>query len=471
MLKRLSRLQWQITLAFLTVSFLATLTLEVLAVAGLTTYFFTSPKVRQTIAQGLSKEVQKHSAALERGDLKELEHWLAQINATSEPMPGFNVNFTVNHPRTVAAVADARGRVVAGFPEAQWKRGTMATFARPSQPQVHWQGFELVATIPLQNQSHATVGHFYYHSGPTEPGETLWEVFTQGVLPIALVVTACAGVAGGVAGAWVGRRVTRRLHAIATAADAWAEGDFTRHAPESLDELGQLSRRLNRMARDLQERMALQQDVATLEERHRLARDLHDTVKQQVFATALQVSAARDLLESAPAEARECLDAANELAQQTQKELSSVLKELRPVAPGQGTLPLLLQSHAADWSRRNGIPVTLELAHAPALSEEASTALLRLTQEALANIARHSGASTVRICLSRSENQKAQLLIADNGCGFSPESLLSRPDSGLGLTTMRERADALVGGQFFLKSAPNAGTTITVLCTTKEPHA
>ncbi|WP_309717485.1 sensor histidine kinase [Armatimonas sp.] len=469
MLKKLSRLQWQMTLAFLTVSFFSTLALEVLVLAGLTTYFFTSPKVRKAIGVGLSTEVQKHATALEKGDLKEVKKWLAQVHATSEPLPGITVNFTSEDAKTVAAVTDAQGKLIAGFPEGRWRLGEQASFSQPGKAQVRWEGFGLVASIPIKSKSGQRVGHFFYHSGPAEPWEKLWEIFLEAVLPSALVVTICAGLAGGIAGAWVGRRMARRLSLIAGAADAWAEGDFTLHAPESSDELGQLSRRLNRMARDLQDRMALQQDVATLEERNRLARDLHDTVKQQVFATALQVSAARDLLESAPEAARECLDTARELAQQTQKELTSVLKELRPVTPGQGSLPILLQSHIADWSRRTGVHTVLELASPPRLTDDASNALLRLTQEALANIARHSGATEVHLSLRQEEPGVALLSIADNGRGFVPEYVTRRTniDAGLGLATMRERAEALPGGVFSLQSAPGKGTTITVRCEEK----
>jgi NarL family two-component system sensor histidine kinase LiaS len=469
MLKKLSRLQWQMTLAFLTVSFFSTLALEVLVLAGLTTYFFTSPKVRTRIEAGLVAEVHKHAVALEKGDHKAIKHWLAQVHATVEPLPGLTVNFTSEDAKTVAAVTDAQGKLIAGFPERRWSLGEQASFSRPEKAQVRWEGFGLVASVPIKNKSGQALGHFFYHSGPAEPWEKLWEIFLQAVLPSALVVTVCAGLAGGIAGAWVGRRLARRLGVIADAADAWAEGDFTRHAPESSDELGQLSRRLNRMARDLQDRMALQQDVATLEERSRLARDLHDTVKQQVFATVLQVSAARDLLESAPEEARECLDTARELAQQTQKELTSVLKELRPVTPGQGSLPILLQSHVADWSRRTGVHVVLELNDPPQLLDDASNALLRLTQEALANIARHSGATEVHLSLRQEEVGTALLSIADNGRGFVPEHAARRTDAGLGLATMRERAEALPGGVFSLQSAPGRGTTITVRCEEKRP--
>jgi signal transduction histidine kinase len=469
MRKKLSKLQWQITLAFLTVSFLATLALEVLTLAGLTVYFFTSPRIRQQITVGFKREVQQHAAALEKDDLKDVKSWLSKVHVTTEPVPGINVNFTVDHPKTVAAVTDTEGRVRVGFPAKHWKIGEPLDFPRSPQAQVRWQGFELVASIPIEGKTKKTLGYFYYHSGPAEPNDTLWRVFTEGVLPSALVVTLCAGLAGGIAGAWVGRRVARRLSAIASAADAWAEGDFTLHAPESGDELGQLSRRLNRMARDLQDRMALQQDVATLEERHRLARDLHDTVKQQVFATSLQVSAARDLLDTAPEEARECLDTARELAQQTQKELTSVLKELRPVTPGQGSLPILLQSHVSDWSRRTGIHAVLELATAPALSDSASNALLRLTQEALANVAKHSGATEVRVTLQQSQDTRACLTITDNGRGFAPEYAARRSEAGLGLITMRERAEALPGGILNLESGLGQGTKITVHCEIKKP--
>ena len=99
-----------------------------------------------------------------------------------------------------------------------------------------------------------------------------------------------AGVVGTLFGFFTARGLTRRLHNVSEATDHWSRGDFSAFIQErSNDEVGQLARRLNRMAEQLQNLLHTRQELAALDERNRLARDLHDSVKQQVFATAMQL--------------------------------------------------------------------------------------------------------------------------------------------------------------------------------------
>lgn len=114
-----------------------------------------------------------------------------------------------------------------------------------------------------------------------------------------IVFTPAAGIIGTIFGYFTARALTRRLHNITQAADAWSQGDFSAFIRDrSNDELGKLANRLNRMAEQLQNLLYTRHELATLEERNRLARDLHDSVKQQIFATGMQVGAARALLDS-----------------------------------------------------------------------------------------------------------------------------------------------------------------------------
>src|SRR3712207_4611916 len=98
----------------------------------------------------------------------------------------------------------------------------------------------------------------------------------------------------------------------------------------SKDEIGQLSRELNDMAAQLENLIQARQELATLEARNRFARDLHDSVKQQVFATSFQVAAARALIESDAQAAESHLAQADELVRQAQKELNVLIGEMRP---------------------------------------------------------------------------------------------------------------------------------------------
>jgi len=285
------------------------------------------------------------------------------------------------------------------------------------------------------------------------------------LLPAASVITLFAALVGVGFGFLTARRLGNRLDLIAGAADAWSRGDFGASAPgDERDELGELARRLNQMAVELQSLLALRQEVAILQERNRLARDLHDTVKQQVFATSMQVGAARSLLDRDPEAARQRLADAEKLAGQVQRELNCILQELRP-APGEGQgLAALLRSYTGDWARQAGIPISLKIEDDLPLQIRTSQELFRVAQEALANVARHSRASGVKIqCLV--DGDHVFLSVADNGCGFEVNSVLK----GMGIQNMRERSESLPGGQFFVRSQPGHGAMIEARCLANRP--
>lgn len=197
------------------------------------------------------------------------------------------------------------------------------------------------------------------------------------------------------------------------------------------------------------------QRLAVTQERNRLSRDLHDSVKQRVFAMSMQLGTAQVLLDREPERAREAIDHAERLARQAGSELNLVIQELRPVDLEDRGLPDALRGYARDWSGQSGIPaevtVSGELPEAP----EVEYALLRIAQEAMANVARHSRASSVRLEL-RTEGRAVALSIIDDGIGFDPV----RSGHGIGLASMRERVEAL-GGQLTVDSAPGRGASIT----------
>ena len=162
---------------------------------------------------------------------------------------------------------------------------------------------------------------------------------------------------GALFGLVMSRGLTRRLAALSAAADAWSEGNFQPCRPDTgADEISLLGRRLRRMAERIQTLLQSQQELAALEERNRLARELHDTVKQQSFATLMQVRAARNLLATEPAAAEQHLAEAEQLIKTSQKELGRLIAELRPAAlEGQG-LADALREYAATWAEHSHIP-------------------------------------------------------------------------------------------------------------------
>ena len=258
------------------------------------------------------------------------------------------------------------------------------------------------------------------------------------------------------------RWVTRRLNHIADAASAWSQGDFsTLIVDETRDELGRLSGQLNRMAQELKSLMRSRAQLATLEERQRLARDLHDTVKQKAFALNLQVNAARRVLDPPQQAARSRLEEAARLSTEIQRELAEMLQELRSVEEARPLLAARLRDMADRWARMNGLELEMDLDESVHIDPRTSDELLRITEEALANTLRHSGAHRVDLQL-HGKGAHLSLRIADNGSGGADAS------GGMGLANMRLRAQALREGQFELHSPPGIGTVVQVRCRYKE---
>jgi signal transduction histidine kinase len=213
-----------------------------------------------------------------------------------------------------------------------------------------------------------------------------------------------------------------------------------------------------RLVEELQAAQRQIQDLAATAERNRLARDLHDSVKQQVFAAIMQLGAARVLLEREPHAAHAPVIEAEQLARQAGAELSLLIHELRPVSLDQRGLAETLRAYLNDWSRQSQVAVELRAGAGRPLAPAAEQALLRVVQEALANVARHSQATTVTVELNYNPDAVA-LAIADNGRGFDTQTI----QKGVGLDSMRERLAAL-GGRLLIESRPGEGTRVTARC-------
>src|SRR6266702_622849 len=226
---------------------------------------------------------------------------------------------------------------------------------------------------------------------------------------------------------------------------------------------GQLEAHFNQMAEQLDEHLArekiLAEQNARLEQRARLSRDLHDSVKQQVFALAVQVELARSLLDQDAAAAREHLGFADELSYQVQQELTTLIHALRPADLQTKGLTAALRDYVTTWSRQSRIAADLSLPPTCCLPSVVEEALWRVTQEALSNVARHSQASKVRLHLAWTERQ-VTFSLADNGQGFDPRAVQQK---GIGLRSMRERMEQ-IAGTIQIHSERSQGTRIVACC-------
>jgi signal transduction histidine kinase len=199
-----------------------------------------------------------------------------------------------------------------------------------------------------------------------------------------------------------------------------------------------------------------------LDERQRMAREIHDTLAQGLTGIITQLAAASQVREES-AEREHHLAAAAELARESLREARRSVAALTPGALRDSKLPDALRNVAARWSELHNVPaqVTCTGAAQPLLPE-IEVALLRTAQEALANIAKHARASRVGVTLSYM-GDVVTLDIRDDGIGFAYEPFDGVPGDrgGFGLTAMRQRALAL-GGTLEIESEIGGGTAVCV---------
>jgi len=195
-----------------------------------------------------------------------------------------------------------------------------------------------------------------------------------------------------------------------------------------------------------------------LAERDRIARELHDSVSQTLYAITLGASRAGSLLDQNDvAEVQRIIDDLLQLANAGQSELRALLTDIRSDRLTSGGLTAALENLTADARTRHNVDIRLSLGDEPDIPAATKEAVVMIVREALHNTARHSAACRVDIALER-DGEHLMLLITDDGRGFDP----ARPRPGhFGLQSMRERATA-VGGTFALISAVGLGTQLRV---------
>lgn len=221
----------------------------------------------------------------------------------------------------------------------------------------------------------------------------------------------------------------------------------------TIQQVEQARDRNQQLVEELQATQRKLQELAVVEERNRLARDLHDSVKQQVFAISMQLGAARTLLNE-ESQAYGPVTEAERLAKQAGAELTALIRELRPPGLESKTFATALQDYVREWSHQNRIPAQVNVNGVASIPLRDDETLFRVAQEALANVARHSKASHVTVELAHQGDDIA-LTIEDDGAGFD----LGQVEKGIGLDSMRERLEA-IGGRLDILSQTSSGTKI-----------
>ncbi|MFC5468692.1 sensor histidine kinase [Cohnella suwonensis] len=273
-------------------------------------------------------------------------------------------------------------------------------------------------------------------------------------------------------GYWIGQRNQRKLDQLELAMKQAAAGNWESRLPvQQGDAFSGANREFNELLCRLEARMKLLQELgereitedatlqesAVLEERKRLARDLHDTVSQQLFALHMSASSLPMLVERDMDHARQVMDQLIGMSSTAQKQMRGLIAQLRPLELQGRTLEEAVDRWFPDYCRQNGLQGTLELQLTVRLSEAKEHQLFLIIQEAMANVVKHAEAKRVRLLLGIAGKQ-ATLSIEDDGAGFRSEQVRS---GAYGLSTMRERAQRL-GGEAEIVTKPGSGTRVRV---------
>ncbi|TMR17380.1 HAMP domain-containing sensor histidine kinase, partial [Nonomuraea zeae] len=308
----------------------------------------------------------------------------------------------------------------------------------------------------------ATLGHVYVQA-PDDAApaglrpEALLSLIVPGVLVLALVVPV-----GLVFGLLSTRRLTSRVRRLAGVTTAVAAGDFRpRVAVSGADEVSTLEHSFNVMTDRLGAAVEAARLTARTEarqaERGRIARELHDSISQDLFSLSLL---AAGMSRAAPEELRGQAEAMERAAARAMREMRALLLELRPVALEDAGLLPALEELCHAYETRLGIKVEAVLAEV-ALVPLAEHAVLRLVQEALGNAVKHANPATIEVRLS-ARDDVITVAVSDDGAGFDPEDVSAR--HGMGLALMRERVTELAGRLDVRSGA--AGTTVTATFST-----
>jgi signal transduction histidine kinase len=293
-------------------------------------------------------------------------------------------------------------------------------------------------------------------------------------LLLTILLVSAAGILMAVFLTWI---LSRPIIALVTATKAVARGDFTPRVPRwANDEIGDLAEAFNAMTgelahtdelrreRETLRRQLLEKVIATQEdERRRIARELHDSTSQNLTSLIVGLR----MMETQCGQCASPTKAADlrEVATHTLDEVHDLSMRLRPRVLDDLGLSAALERLAHEWQVRYKIPVDVVIQLNERLPGEVETAVYRILQEALTNIARHADATSVSIFLEK-RGDMMRAIVEDDGIGFDPA--IQSGERHLGLLGMRERAE-LLNGNLIIESTHERGTSIYIEIPLRAP--
>lgn len=300
------------------------------------------------------------------------------------------------------------------------------------------------------------------------PFQMNWKLFLLSLVLSLLAAT----IIGVITGYTIGNLLKKRMNTLRDAAMHLERGLLSYRVPElGADELGELGWQLNRLAAKWEEQVvslqrlsnhnaALAEQVrhaAVVEERQRLARELHDAVSQQLFAISMTTAAIKRLIEKNPERAAQQIELVEEMAAGAQAEMRALLLHLRPATLQDKSLKEAISELLEELTQKHPLALTWEIEEIHNLSNGIEDHLFRILQEALSNTLRHARATSISVKLFTLQDQ-VRLRIADDGVGFDPEG---EKMTSYGLASIRERINEL-GGALDIYSAIGKGTQLEV---------
>ncbi|RPF52033.1 sensor histidine kinase [Aquisalibacillus elongatus] len=266
-----------------------------------------------------------------------------------------------------------------------------------------------------------------------------------------------------------------RIHAFSIFVSMLQQGKYSAELflEDSGDELDAFTEELNDLAKKMKDQVNTLQRLAdeksefaqqahiaaTMEERQRLARDLHDAVSQQLFALTMMSQATVKLIDKKPEQAKEHIKEISEMALQAQNEMRALLLHLRPVYLSGEPLNEGIVRLIEELKKKSNITFHLNIDEEFDLSQSKEEHIFRMVQEALSNILRHASAQNVKVEL-KDRDQDIYIHIDDDGIGFNASEEMEQKTS-YGLKTMKERCEE-IGGTFQIKSQEGQGTYIDI---------
>lgn len=294
----------------------------------------------------------------------------------------------------------------------------------------------------------------------------------QEVLKLSLTMAVATIVIGTLFGAWQSIRLTRRLDKLYEAMLLLEKGNLSKPVPAlGEDEIGRLAEMLGRISHKWGDQVSSLQRLSTnnaqlaekarysavVEERQRLARDLHDAVSQQLFAISMTATAVSRTLDRDYEKAKRQVVLIEEMATVAQSEMRALLMHLRPVHLEGKRLAQGLQELLMELRAKVPVNIQFDMDEEIRLSKGIEDHLFRIVQEALSNTLRHSRATEVELRLTN-RSGTVGLTVRDNGSGFD---LTARKHASYGLVSMKERVNE-IGGSMNIITAPGKGTRIDI---------